>query len=122
MHPTYGVWAVLSLLGAAGQTAALLPASANQTLKVDETPCEACTNLVTILKAYIANPTTQQQAMNYVLENVCPKLPAEDRQYCAIYTPIAIAAAAGWVASRDAAALCSQIQLCPAKVRSSLFR
>ena len=101
-----------------GRPASALSPALHQAVVVlpTESRCEACINLIAILKAYVSNPTTQQRVMNLVLEDVCPKLPPDARQYCAIYTPIGVAALTGWIESTQASELCEQAELCPERV------
>lgn len=82
----------------------------------NETPCDACTQLIVLAKAYVSNPTTQQRIMTFVLQDICPKLPEADRQYCTIYAPLAVAAASGWIQSRQPSDICGQAGLCAARV------
>ena len=121
MPLSYSYCAVLALLSVAGRCTALLPNTQPTPLGLQETPCEACVSLISILKAYATDPTTQQKVMSFILTDVCPQLPADDRQYCAIYAPIAVAAASGWIQGRDATSICGQVQLCPTKVECVLL-
>ena len=90
---------------------------AGDALVINEMPCTACTNLLTMLQSRLDDPTSQQQLMQYVLQDVCPQLPQETRTQCSIFAPLVIASAVGWVREQSPVTVCTRVGLCPDTVR-----
>ena len=139
---------VLACLVAATACAARLPAllQADDGVVINETPCTACTNLLTMVQARLDDPTSQQALMQYVIQagpalrppaaasglsligvgpprrllpaqDVCPQLPEAERSQCSIFAPLVIASAVGWVREQSPVSVCTRMSLCPDSVR-----
>ena len=116
----------------AGSASAARPAAETHTevITLNESRCQACTDLLSLLQTRLQDPTMQQQLMQYVIQDVCPQLPQADRTQCSLFAPLVIASAVGWVRGQSPIAICTRVSLCPATVRgfwklnrlTSLFR
>ena len=111
---------LLLCLVLAGTANAARPAAEphNELVTLNESRCQACTDLLSLLQTRLQDPTMQQQLMQYVIQDVCPQLPQSDRTQCSLFAPLVIASAIGWVREQSPVTICTRVSLCPATVRS----
>lgn len=111
--------AMLLCLLVAGAANAARPAAEthSEVVTLNESRCQACTDLLSLLQTRLQDPTMQQQLMQYVIQDVCPQLPQSDRTQCSLFAPLVIASAIGWVREQSPVTICTRVSLCPATVR-----